>query len=783
MSKSIISKYTFMKKLIKQSVKDISMLSCLLVMASVFYACQEKAIVVQSSPYDLVFPELAQTWDEGIPLGNAVVGSLVWEKENTLRMSLDRVDLWDLRSSDSLSGPNYNFQWVYDQVMKKDYLPVQKKFDHPYDRLPAPSKIPGAGVEFSLANTGRPESVHLYLNNALCETNWANGMRMQTFVHANEPVGWFRIENADESFVPELIPPVYNDSGDAGADLGPVTGQDLRRLEYPQGKVTCEGNRITYHQKGWDDFFYDVAVEWERKGTTLTGVWSITTSLSGGNAGEITRKALERGIYADYTSHMDYWNRFWKQSSINIPDQILAKQYANEMYKFGSAARENSYPISLQAVWTADNGKLPPWKGDYHHDLNTQLSYWPCYTGNHLTEGLGYLNTLWDQQDENRKYTREYWGKEGLNVPGVCTLEGVPMAGWIQYSLSPTVSAWLSHHFYLHYKYSADKQFLKERAYPYLKEVATFLEQVTYLDKEGIRQLPLSSSPEIYDNSINAWFHTITNYDLALIRFAFGAAAELAGELSLSEESAHWTTLRDQLPAYDLDDTNGLTFAKDYPYNVSHRHFSNAMAIHPLGLIDWSNGEEDRKIIRATIDNFSKMGPDYWVGYSYSWFGNMKARAMDGEGAAQELRTFAECFCLKNTFHVNGDQTKSGKSKFTYRPFTLEGNFAFASGIQEMLMQSHTGVIRIFPAIPATWKDVSFDKLRTYGAFLVSAEKTNGEIKQITITSEKGGLLRLANPFTDGNFKVSDPKLQPVVKDGIIELNMSEGQSIMLNSQ
>ena len=77
----------------------------------------------------------------------------------------------------------------------------------------------------------------------------------------------------------------------------------------------------------------------------------------------------------------------------------MQKQYQNEMYKFASTTREHSYPISLQAVWTADNGKLPPWKGDYHHDLNTQLSYWPAYTGNHLTEGMGYLNTLWNQRD------------------------------------------------------------------------------------------------------------------------------------------------------------------------------------------------------------------------------------------------------------------------------------------------------------------------------------------------------------------------------------------------
>lgn len=91
----------------------------------------------------------------------------------------------------------------------------------------------------------------------------------------------------------------------------------------------------------------------------------------------------------------------------------LQKQYNNEMYKFGSAAREDSYPISLQAVWTADNGMLPPWKGDYHHDLNTQLSYWPAYTGNHLQEGMGYLNTLWEQRDVYKNIPASISGRTG----------------------------------------------------------------------------------------------------------------------------------------------------------------------------------------------------------------------------------------------------------------------------------------------------------------------------------------------------------------------------------
>lgn len=716
---------------------------------------------VTPSESDLVFTGLARSWDEAMPLGNATVGALVWQRNSSLRLSLDRTDLWDLRPVDSLSGDNFRFSWVKEHIRTKDYLPVQKKLDWPYDMNPAPSKIPGAAIEFPLEKIGAPTQVRLYLNNALCEANWADGTQMQTFVHATEPVGWFVFRNLKTPIEPSILTPVYNKTKPDGS-LDPVSGQDLHRLGYQQGETVREGNRITYHQKGYGDFWYDVVVCWKQEGETLYGTWSVTSSLSGEKAAEKAEAALQRGLKQDYQAHLEYWDKYWAQSSVTLPDSILQKQYQNEMYKFASTTREHSYPISLQAVWTADNGKLPPWKGDYHHDLNTQLSYWPAYTGNHLTEGMGYLNTLWNQRDTYKRYTRQYFGTEGMNIPGVCTLTGEPMGGWIQYSMSQTVAAWLAQHFYLHWKYSADRTFLKERAYPFLKDVAIYLEQVSEVTPEGVRKLEFSSSPEVFDNSLQAWFSDMTNYDLAMMHFLFKAAAELAHELNLTDESSHWAALEAQLPDYDVDEEGCLTFAKGYPYNESHRHFSHAMAIHPMGLIDWSDGEKSQHIIRATLKRLDEVGPDYWTGYSYSWLANMKARAFDGKGAAQALRTFAECFCLKNTFHANGDQTKSGKSRFTYRPFTLEGNFAFASGIQEMLLQSHTGTIRIFPALPEEWKDVSFEGLRAMGAFLVSAQMEGGEITRVRIYSEKGGMLKIARPDTlkpDKNYTLSGPDI------------------------
>ena len=727
---------------------------------------------LDAEPSDLLFDKLSPTWDEGIPLGNATLGALIWEKDSMLRFSLDRIDLWDLRPTDSLSGPNYKFAWIKDHVRNGDYVPVQQKFDRPYDALPAPSKIPGAAIEFSLKELGSPESVHLYLKNALCKVEWNNGVTLHTFVHATRPVGWFVFDHLDSKLEPVLVPPAYGRS-EGNVVKNAQAGADLEKLGYKMGDVIQIPHRIIYRQEGWNGFYYDVVVEWMRDGQRLYGLWSITSSLCDENALEEIAFAWEKGLIKEYASHLDYWNKFWSQSSVQLPDSIIQKQYENEMYKLGSVARDNSYPISLQAVWTADNGKLPPWKGDFHHDLNTELSYWPVYTGNHLQEGLGYLNTVWNQKPVYKKYTNEFFGVEGLNIPGVATLDGQPMGGWCQYAMSQTVSAWIAQHYYLHWKYSADREFLQQRAYPFVREVATFLENISSINQDGKRVLEFSTSPEIFDNSLKAWFPSMTNYDLSLMKFLFKAADELAGELGLTDEAVHWREIGGQLPDLDLDAQKALTFAAGFPYENSHRHFSHAMSIYPLGIIDWSNGKEDQRIIKETIHKLDLYGPDYWTGYSYSWLANLKARAFDGEGAAKALSIFARCFCLKNTFHANGDQSGTGKSQFTYRPFTLEGNFAFAAGVQEMLLQSHTGIIRVFPAVPRAWKDIAFNNLRAEGAFLVSAEKKSGKVTSIRIYSEKGGIAKL---YCDKNLKTSS---ETVKREGeIVVITMKPGESI-----
>ena len=729
--------------------------------------------------HNLQFSELVSTWDEAIPLGNGMVGQLVWQKNGKLRFSLDRADLWDLRPMANIDFNKWKFDDVYEHWKNGKYKKVQEVFDDPYNKLPAPSKIPAGALEFEVAKLGKVKRVELDLETAICTVEWESGTKLTTFVHATESVGWYQFENLSEEVEIELISPAYNRLNEEGYTS--QSRNDLNQLGYEQGEIENGDNSITYNQNGWGEFGYQIHSLWENDNGNLIGCWSVSSSNSGWKkqpkAKDIVKDRIDSGIKRARSTHVEWWSDYWSKSSISIPDKLLEKQYYLEMYKFGAAARSDVPPIALQSVWTADHGKLPPWKGDFHHDLNTQLSYWPAYTGNQLELEEGFINWLWENRPAFKKYTEEYFGVGGMNVPGVTTLEGEPMGGWIQYSLGQTVASWLGHHFYLHWRYTMDREFLETRAYPWLKDVAIFLDEVSVKSNNGKRKLKISSSPEIYNNSAEAWFAETTNYDLSLIRWTYEKAAELALELGLEEETKKWTAFLDEWPELTIDSKTGLMFAPEFPYNESHRHFSHQMAFHPLGLIDYSNGKNHQIIIDNTLRNLENQGTDYWVGYSFSWLANLYARAFDGDNAARVLKIFAECFCLKNSFHVNGDQCKAGHSTMHYRPFTLEGNFAFASGIQEMLIQSHTGIIKLFPALSTNWKDAEFSDLRTYGAFLVSANLKAGKVSQVEIKSIAGGVVLLENPFNGKNFSVDH---NYTMDSGIISIQMKIGDQVIL---
>lgn len=752
---------------------------------SVIVSLNAAYLAVAAGPrpeHGLHYTEPATVWDEAMPLGNGLLGALVWGDGKPLRISLDRTDLWDLRPVPEYESPDYSYKTMRQWVKEGRIQDLHKLYDDPYGN-PGPTKIPAGRIELAFDDGTAFKDASLDLAKATTQMRFGGDAAVDVFVHAKEPLGVIRIVSGKPRDVKLIAPPFAGEiTEEAGANK--ISAGDLATLRYAAPVERRGDTWAGYLQEGWGGFRFAVALVWKQSESGWLGVWSIATSKESADPLATARTRCEDAIEGSFDAlsqgHAKWWRSYWDRASVSVPNAVVERQWYLETYKFGSAAREDTPPITLQGPWTADNMKIPPWKGDYHHDLNTELSYWPAYSGNRLEGAAGYVEWLWETRENARTWTKRFFGLHGLNVPMTADLEQNQIGGWHQYTHSATTAAWLSHHFWLQWRYSMDPRFLRERVYPWFKDVATFLESVTEKGPDGKRTLPLSASPEINDNRLDAWFPSITNYDLALIRWTFERTAEIADLLSEKQDAGRWRNALAEMPELAVDPvTQKLLVAKDYPLPASHRHFSHLMAIHPLGTICWENGPRDQAIIKASLVDLDRLGTKQWCGYSFSWLANLAARARDGEKAEQALDIFSRAFCLRNGFHCNGDQTDQGYSDFRYRPFTLEGNFAAAAGLQEMLLQSYSGTVRVFPAIPATWRDASFKGLRAEGAFVVSAERKDGRVRSVEIVAEAGGPLRLENPFGEGGFVVTGAEADEVKTQGTdLFVELQRGQTI-----
>ena len=323
-----------------------------------------------------------------------------------------------------------------------------------------------------------------------------------------------------------------------------------------------------------------------------------------------------------------------------------------------------------------------------------------------------------------------------------------------------------------------DQHFLQNRCRPYFDEVENYLFKIRLTDPVSKQyRLPLSSSPEYNDNSIKAWFPNFTNYDLALVKNLY---TEYVDVLEKATQRTPREIFLDSHLYPDLDtNQTGLSIAPNQNLDESHRHHAHLMAIYPVTQLDASN-ETDKAIISKSLRWLEQQGTRAWCGYSFSWAACLYAKAKEGDNAARMLKIFATNFVSSNSFHLNGDQRGGQYSGFTYRPFTLEGNFAFAQGIHEMLIQSDKGYIEIFPAVPVDWKNVSFKTLRTEGAFLVSAIKEAGLVSEVKITAEAGGTMYLKLPFK--TFYIDGARKKYNINADKLQVEMKKGESIRIKN-
>ena len=740
--------------------------------------------------HGLHFKDAINRWDEALPLGSGLMGSLVWGDGAPLRISLDRGDLWDTRPIPQTQEKDFTYEELISLIKSGRHEECSQRF-HCFSESVTPTKIPAGRLYVDFGSIADRVESRLSLAHAEANVTLSHGeidSTVSTFVHANNKYGFLRIEGLTPEI--KLNPHDFTPINEIREGINSLNTASLHLLGYPPVEYITKGKVQIALQHTATDLSFALMTAYCKRDDATEAIYYVACSNDGENwlddAALMLENALERGYKEDIKDHILWWNEFWSKSSINIPDKLIEKNWYLTNYFLGSCSRKGCPPMPLQGVWTADEGKLPPWRGDYHGDLNTQFSYYSFLKSDHLAEGESFIDFICGLNDKSREFAKSFYNVDGACLPSTYSIDGKPIGGWSQYSYSFTNHIWELHILYLYYKYTLDDTFLKEQLYPLLTGVEAVVDKYLIMDVNGCFTIPLTSSPEIHDDKPSAWLGgNISNYDLSLLRFLYEALMELS-PIVCKEDFSKWEEKYSHLPQPAVDCEKGFKICQAENLEETHRHFSHLMAIHPLNQCRYTRSINEKKTIDDSVSHLEKLGRKLWVGFSFGWMAHLYAKQFNGEKAVEQLRDFFMHICSPNGFHLNGDFRQVGLTYFDYRPFTLESNMNAADAIQEMLMQCYDGVIRVFPAVPDEWKAVGceFEGFLSFGGVKVSSAIKDGEVSYIKLSPKKDIECKIYNPFNVDTVVLScgDEQQQTVVNEIIcIYLEKNKEYTIIPN--
>ncbi|MFI5805279.1 glycosyl hydrolase family 95 catalytic domain-containing protein [Streptomyces sp. NPDC051561] len=770
-----------------------------------------------SAGHTLWYDKPAGDWErEALPIGSGDLGAKVFGGVATEQLQLNEMSLWTggPGSKEGYDHGNWpaprpgaldEVRGIIDERGSMDPDEVSRRLGNPTYSTPA-GIVPGFGNYQNFGSLvldfpGAPVAPtayrrHLDLNNAVAGVSYrdADGVTHTREYFASHPAhviaGRLTADRPGKvSFTLRL------DSAQTGAATTATGGRLTlvgnladNALRYEgQVQVTTEGGtrtetggRITVTGADSATFLFSAGTDYADRYPAYRGTDPhprVTAAVSRAAAlpyGELraTHLADHRGLYDRVALDIG------QQMPADRPtDRLLAGYRADPaapadralealFFRYGrylliASSRPGSLPANLQGVW--NNSNTPPWSADYHTNINIQMNYWPAEI-THLAETAEPHHDFVDAlRAPGRRTAKEMFGAaEGWIVhQNTNTFGYTGVHDWATSFWMPEAAGWLCQQLYERYLFGLDRTFLRERAYPVMKEAARFWLTNLHTDpRDGTLVVSPSYSPE--QGEFTAGASLSQQIVLDLLTNTAEASRILGVDAELRKQ------IKDTLARLDP----GLRIGKwgqlqewkadiDDPANT-HRHVSHLFALHPGRRI-----EPGSKFAEAAEVSLTARG-DGGTGWSKAWKINFWATLGDGDHAAKMLGEQLKSSTLPNLWD-------------THPPFQIDGNFGATSGIAEMLLQSRHGTVHVLPALPGAWSAKgSYDGLRARGNFTVGVTWQQGRPTEIRLTSGSGTPAKLRHPALTGRVRVLRAGARPTTYtagNGLLNLPTHEGET------
>lgn len=412
---------------------------------------------------------------------------------------------------------------------------------------------------------------------------------------------------------------------------------------------------------------------------------------------------------------------------------------------------EPGVPANLQGIWNPM--VRPPWSSNFTTNINAEMNYWPAEMTNlselhtPLLDWIGYMAATGRETTKNF-YNMSGWTVHhnsdiwGLSNPVGDKGKGSP--SWANWAMG---GAWLSQHLWDHYAYTGDRTYLKSYAYPLMHDAAQFCLDWLVDDKQEHLVTAPSTSPEnvfVTENGQKGSVSVATTMDMALIWDVFSNVIQASEQLGVDADFRQkLLDAKKKLFPLQIGKRGNLQeWYKDWTdEDPQHRHVSHLYALHPGREVSPLTTPALADAARKTLE----IRGDGGTGWSKSWKINFWARLHDGNHAYKLLRELLKLTGMEGTDYANGGGTYPNLL-CAHPPFQIDGNFGGTSGIGEMLLQSHDGVVNLLPARPDSWASGEVKGLKARGGYELDMTWANGKLTRVVVRSALGGNCRLRVP-------------------------------------